>query len=725
MGQLPKESEVQAVSYAYFPTTWQAVIWRNWGYLPVCRIAQVLRTEEETVRREAKRMGLPYEPTVNPMWEKRGYLTTIRENWHLCTYEQIEELLDLTEEELAFILKEDDFMWVKLGEFKPQVKAARYEPLTEEQIKATEDIAMEMQRQGLDGGADNAFDFVLEYQKPASYPVKPQNADHLRMVYPYFALYGDALIDESIDPLPEKILEEYAKAGINGIWMQMVLYQLVEFPFAPELSKGHEKRIASLNRLVAKAKKYGIGIYPYLNEPRAMSEAFFEQYPDLKGEREGAYYAMCTSTKEVQDYLYQGVRTLFEQVPDLAGFFTITMSENLTNCYSRAFLPENGGDGNLSCPRCKDRNPWEVVAEVNNLMAKGAHDANPDAKVICWTWGWPDAWAKKVVPLLNQGQILQCTSEEAMEYSIGGIKGRVLDYTLSLCGPGEKAKNMWETARACGFEMSAKVQVNNTWEMAAVPFLPVFDKVETHLRQLQEVGITHLHAGWTLGGCPSPNLRLAAWLMEGKGDLKEFLTDWLGEELAEPVYEAQKELSEAFSHYPFHMNTLYFGPQNFGPMAPFFLRETGYEATMIGYPYDNLEKWASIYPVNVYEKEYGLLCEGWTKGFAKLQKLQGKHAELDEVILMAAAADCQFRSTYHHIQFVGRRDEAREQGLELPRQELLYLIQGERKVVETLMALRMEDSRIGYESSNQYFYTMQDLREKMINLAWCEKNLRN
>lgn len=110
-------------------------------------------------------------------------------------------------------------------------------------------------------------------------------------------------------------------------------------------------------------------------------------------------------------------------VPELSGFFTITMSENLTNCYSRTW-------GELACPRCRERKPWEVVAEVNNLMAKGAHDANPNAKAVVWAWGWHDEWAEKVILLLTEGQIVQCTSEEAMAFEIGGVKGSVLDYTI-------------------------------------------------------------------------------------------------------------------------------------------------------------------------------------------------------------------------------------------------------------------------------------------------------
>ncbi len=717
MNTLPKVSDKKAITYEYFPTTWQAVVWRNWGYIPAERIARALGTTTSNIKEAAQMLGLNPEEPVNEEWQKRGFLTTIRENWHLCTYEQIMELLHLTEAELAFILKEDDFMWTKLGDMKPQVETPQYAPLTEEQAKKTEKIvALFRERFPAEKAQqDNAFTFIKRFHEPISEQeyenlVLP-SGESLKMVYPYFALYGDALIDESIDPLPERILKEYAEVGINGIWMQMVLYQLVEFPFEPSISKGWQKRIASLKKLVAKAKKYGIGIYPYLNEPRAMSDAFFNKYPHLRGEVEGDYFAMCTSTKEVQDYLYLSVKKLFEMVPDLAGFFTITMSENLTNCYSR--LP----DREMICPRCKKRKPWEVIAEVNNLMAKGAHEVKPNAKVVAWAWGWKDEWAHKVIPLLTEGQIVQCTSEEAMKFCIGGVSAQVLDYTMSLCGPGEKAKKMWKVARECGVQMSAKVQLNNTWEMAVVPYVPVFDKVAKHVSQLKEQGIQHLQMSWTLGGCPSPNLRLASWLMGNKGTLKDFLIDWLGEDVAEGVFCAQQKLSDAFSHYPFYIGTLYYGPQNFGPMAPFFLEKTEYHASMVGYPYDDIEWWSGIYPIEIYEMQYQNLVEGWRTGVETLYAFKGKDSQLDEMILMAQVILCQYESAYHHIQFVMQRDAGRTD-------RMLLIIQAEMKTVQRLISARCHDSRIGYESSNQYFYTLQDLKEKLINLAYCEEKLK-
>ena len=39
----------------------------------------------------------------------RGYITLIRRNWHLLPYEQLLELVEMTPEQLAFTLREDDF----------------------------------------------------------------------------------------------------------------------------------------------------------------------------------------------------------------------------------------------------------------------------------------------------------------------------------------------------------------------------------------------------------------------------------------------------------------------------------------------------------------------------------------------------------------------------------------------------------------------------------------
>lgn len=722
---LPPVSNRSPVSANWFVTTWQAVVWRNWGLVPLERLARALQATPAQLRGAAAQLGLDPNKDADPVWSTRGYLTIIRENWHLCTYEQICQMLDMSPETLAFILKEDDFFWHKMGEIKPLVEAPAYRPLSSGEINRTKQKADQLKAMLPDQGwqEENAFAFINHFSRQLSGQERAEAIqtivpdDNLRTVYSYFALYGDPLLTPELDPFPEALLAEYAKMGVKGVWLQGILYQLVPFSFAPERSNGYQKRLETLNALIKRAARYDIGVFLYLNEPRAMDEAFFQKHPNLRGTREGDFWAMCTSCPEVKAYLENATRTLFNQAPGLAGFFTITMSENLTNCYSRT------GDGHL-CSRCAERHPWEVVAEVNNLLARGAKAANPEAKAIAWNWAWRKEWQDNLIPLLTEGQIIQCTSETGLPTAIAGVNGSVSDYTMSLAGPGRQARDLWQTARANGLEACAKVQFNNTWEMSAVPWLPVFDRIAEHVKNLREASVQHLQLSWTLGGYPSPNLKLVSYLMGQQGTVPCFLETWLGNELGNVADQAQKHFSKAFTEFPFHIGVLYVGPQNYGPMVPFHLEKTGWKATMIGFPYDDLDSWRAIYPRDVFASQFEKLVNGWRAGMQTMEPWLGRSEDFDDLHRIAEATLCHFTSTWHQVLFVMHRDAWLAQHREDDRQALLRLIDQEKDVVLRLISLRRQDSRIGYESSNHYYYTLQDLAEKLLNLQDCADQLR-
>src|SRR5690606_21043309 len=95
-------------------------------------------------------------------------------------------------------------------------------------------------------------------------------SDSLRYCYSYFALYGDPLLEKHADPYPEGLLARLAKSGVNGVWLQAVLHKLAPCPWQPQRSARFEERLKNLRRLVARAKQFGIQIFLYLNEPRAM-----------------------------------------------------------------------------------------------------------------------------------------------------------------------------------------------------------------------------------------------------------------------------------------------------------------------------------------------------------------------------------------------------------------------------------------------------------------------
>ncbi|MCA9439048.1 MAG: hypothetical protein KC978_24900, partial [Candidatus Omnitrophica bacterium] len=251
------------------------------------------------------------------------------------------------------------------------------------------------------------------------------------------------------DPFPEGYLERLAASGVDGVWLQGVLFKLAPYPWDPKLSEGYETRLENLRQLVARAKEHGIGVYLYLNEPRSMPLSFFEDHPELKGVVEGDYAAVCTSATPVQEYLKDAVAYVCRQVPDIAGFFTITASENLTNCWSH-----HRGEG---CPRCSKRDPAEVIAEVGQLIQAGIDSTSSEARLISWDWGWKDEWAKGIIDRLPKKAAHMSVSEWSIPIKRGGVDSMVGEYSISTIGPGPRATRHWGYAQDAGLETFAKI----------------------------------------------------------------------------------------------------------------------------------------------------------------------------------------------------------------------------------------------------------------------------
>ncbi|MHB9007463.1 MAG: hypothetical protein ACYDC1_11085, partial [Limisphaerales bacterium] len=414
---------------------------------------------------------------------------------------QLLELLDWTPEKLAYTLREDDFLFVKLGHLKPRCAPLRYQPSSDAWQRRERQIAglvREEFAQGVELGADPLFGFVARLSKRPAGSVKPAVLPGLRFGYSYFALYGDPLLETETDSYPEGYLERLAAAGVNGVWLQAVLYKLARFPWEPERSDRHEERLENLRALAARAGRHGIRVFLYLNEPRAMPLRFFETRPELKGAVEGDHASMCTSVPEVRAYMTDSIASICRAVPELGGFFTITGSENLTHCWSHG-----GGAG---CPRCGRRPGADVVAEANRLVADGIRQAGSQARLLAWDWGWNDAWTPEIIRQLPGEAGLMSVSEWSLPIERGGVKSEVGEYSISAIGPGPRARRHWELARQRGLKTYAKIQAGNTWELSSVPWIPAVENVARHAVGLRELQMDGLMLGWTLGGYPSVNL---------------------------------------------------------------------------------------------------------------------------------------------------------------------------------------------------------------------------
>ncbi|MEI6168249.1 MAG: hypothetical protein WCS52_13780 [bacterium] len=722
VNDLPHGEAKKALEFSHFPTRLQAVIWRNWGLVPVEKLAEVLDATSGQIKMLAADMGLRKDDSLCPLWHERGYLTIIRRNWHLLPYEQILALLDWTPDEMAYVLKEDDFFWHKLGLMKPDTAPVRYAPLTEKEIQQTAVLKAIISKYfPVDQIVqDRPFGFLKRYGHSSSNPSISQDCgDGLRLTYSYSAVYGDPLLNEKLDPYPDDLLADYAAAGINAVWLQGTLYTMVPWCGESKYTTAWQVRLANLRKLCVRAQKFGINVYLYINEPRAMPADFFESHPDWKGmpSRDGLSFTVCTSCKPVLDALRNGVAELFRSVPELGGILTITMSENLTNCCSRP------ADITAPCPACSARGPAKVVAEINQAIAEGAHRIKPEADVIAWTWAWSPEWDETAVALLPKDVKLMCVSETHVPTEAGGIKGLVVDYSISKVGPGPISSRLWKKAQECGLSVIAKVQLNNTWECSAVPYIPVPGLVEKHLRNLEAAGVKDLMLNWTLGGYPGGNFELL------KMPKEKLAVEKYGETAAPLILKAWACFDKAFEELPINgTNQLYTAPQNFGPMSLLAAEPTGYKATMIGFPYDDLDSWrGNHYPEDVFEEQFRKLSTGWAEGLKHLAEVgegprprgpaesgclthfsASKLAAFEDLANVAEATFCHFRSTYLQIRFVRLRNTGNTK-------EIKAVLSEEIELAQRLHAVMLRDSRIGFEASNHYYYTANDLREKILN----------
>jgi hypothetical protein len=442
----------------------------------------------------------------------------------------------------------------------------------------------------------------------------------------------------------------------------------------------------------------------------------------------------------VQQWLKESLSYVFKQVPDLGGVFTITASENLTNCYSHS---RNAA----GCPRCSERSGPEVIAEVNRTIAAGVWEGNPDAAVIVWDWGWPDGtgfgwgqpdWAGKIIKALPDNVYLMSVSEWGKPIQRGGVSSAVGEYSISAVGPGPRAKKHWALAEKRGLKTIAKVQVNSSWELSAVPYIPVMNIVAQHCENLSKAGIDGLMLSWTVGGYPSPNLQIARQFQSEtvptiQEALKEVAGSRYGPKASEDVLLAWSKFSKAFVEYPFNISFVYSGPAQYGPSNLLYPEPTGYRATMIGFPYDDVDGWRGVYPADVLAGQFEKMTSQWQKGLSSFERAlpritvthQYKNAQED--LRIAKAVYLHFKSVANQIRFTLARNKILSGSLD--KEQLETQIQTIRAVVideianaKHLFVLTRDDPRIGFEASNQYYYLPLDLVEKVIN---CENILSN
>ncbi len=708
---LPYGNKPKPVPFPHFPSTLHAVVWRNWDIVDHKRIAATLQMSPSDVFSIGTSMGLPLPQRLTNLKRKRIALTIIRRNWHLLPYDQLLQLLDWTPSELEFTLREDDFLYVKLGNHKPDCPAVHYRPQTQAELSACANLRKAVNDAFPDGLPNNPqplFQFIDDLSTLPAARVAPKASTlSPRYCYSYFALYGDPLLTPELDPYPNGYVAELSRAGVDGVWLQAVLQKLAPFPFEPLRADKHEARLKSLGNLTRRLAKQGIKLWLYLNEPRAMPKAFFDKYPHLKGVTEGDWTTLCTSTPEVRAWLKSSVTTICKAAPDLGGFFTISGSENLTHCWSH-------GQG-AACPRCSILGMPAVVADLHKAIQEGIDAAGNKQRLIAWDWGWPDAGVKQTIESLPKEISVMSVSEWDTPINRGGIPSTIGEYSVTITKPGPRATRHWSYATASGHRSIAKMQAANSWEMSAVPYIPSVRLTAEHAAAVKEAGVSGMMLGWTLGGYPSPNLAVVAEVGAGASPrraMEAVAARRNGKKYQAATVQLWDAVSDSILEFPFHISTVYQAPFQQSVANPLWIQPTGYKSTMVGFGYDDIDGWRAVYPPQIFAAQLTKVSDAILAAVARVHEIGYVSAGLTQDARYAEAVALAYGSVADQTRFYMLRTAGK-----LSSRAAHQLLDREQARAMRMLALQAEDACIGFEASNQYYFLRMDLLEKVINIA--------
>ena len=583
-----------------------------------------------------------------------------------------------------------------------------------------------------------------------------------RIIRSPFSDYSGDEIENCLRDYPERYLKEIAREGYNGIWLRVLLREIVPSTPFPEFGNKEKEQLTALNKLVAKAGCFGIKVYLYLCEPRGFraKDSFWQHHPEVKGQpatfqatssEDGIYFALCSSTTAVKEFLEESSFNLFKRVPGLGGVFLITASEHHTHCYSHFPKPQKKlSDPNIEawskakflCPRCIERQPTEVVAEIIRLINRGVKSAAPEAEVIAWTWSWyiiePDP-QKELITLLPKDVILMSDWERGGQKKVCGKRYPLDEYSFSYPGPSPRFKKQLEIAKKREMRTMAKIQIGTTHELASVPYLPLPHLLAAKMQKLNEFRVDGYLGCWIFGGDVSPMTKLAGRMSERPQVLpgeaiRELAISEFGKKSADDVIRAWRHFATAWRQYPFSIPFLYYGPMNYATAYPLSLNLKKKPPTAAWRPLprdkkghlllgDNLEVWVKPFGPQIIIKAFRELLKVWEIGVAILRKSLEKDKQnqrLKEELNLTKHIALSVRSTINIIRFYLLLRKDRESRV-LP--QIKRIFEAEMEIAIEDKKLLKLDKRLGYHpGANTYLFTLRDLDYKIsltiANQGW-------
>jgi hypothetical protein len=489
-------------------------------------------------------------------------------------------------------------------------------------------------------------------------------------------------------------------------------------------ARATERRYERLRDLVNRSRKYGLDVYLYYatNYHHPVPESLYQQYPDARGLSWGN--SMCTSNRRVQSYLAETTRHVFQVVPGLKGLVAIFDSEGFFSCAV--------GGNREKCPRCRDRQPEDIVAEYLNIINRSMKEVRPDGELIAWSYftGHPQ-WVFDLIPKLDSDITFQGLFDKGTAVERGGVRHISGDYLISEIGPPEHFVRQAKAAIANGMKLSAKTCHSYANEFVSVPYIPVPFQFHRRLEKIGEYPVQALLANWSHHGySPSLNAEVFKWYSwDNAPEISELMRELAGQTFGRPAapsfVTAWRHFSKAITYYPYSDPVgRYPGPIQVGPAHPLLLSPYEPGGGRVRDWQNDLE-WTKPWGPELCLEYFGRLESEWKQGVEVLtgaldrvpqDKLQAGRRELG----VATAILCSVRSIMNVIEFIRARedlfsatdpvrvDQAVSSIREIATRELINA----RRALDACEA----DSRIGYASGGARIgglYTPALIRRKI------------
>ena len=570
-----------------------------------------------------------------------------------------------------------------------------------------------------------------------------------------FPKMRDELMDD-VNYYPDQYLNRLAHEGVNGLWLTIEFRDLVATRYTPEAGKNGEKRLEKLRQTVEACLRYGIRTYIFCIEPREWDagSSVLKNYPELAGAPDGSQHFFCPISQTAHNYLYESVNKIFKAVPGLGGLIDITHGEMGTTCLSTVSNLSQYHKGQIDCPRCSQKQPWEILYASLSAMEQGMHDAAPDAELISWLY-MPDPymydtgdpfnlgdWVYELPAHTPKGVILQFNFESGVTRTEFGKLLVGGDYWISNPGPSSRFSRIAEIARENGTKVSAKIQTGNSHELATVPFIPVPSLLYQKFSAMKRLGVSHTMLSWYFGNYPGLMSRAAGELSfePFPKDMDTFLNRlasiyWREEDVSK-VIGAWKLFSEGYGNYPLINRFQWYGPMHDGPVWPLLLKpmdaplyptwEIGSSSTRKPWPPSGDRVGECIGNVLTLKEIVELtrrITTAWDSGVVILNGIEHNYLNEPERILdigVAKALGIQFRSGYNILRFYLLREEMfRMEGRERLGilKQLSNILNEEMDLDKHLLELCERDSRLGFHSEAEgYKYFPEKIRWRMDQL---------